>query len=231
MDSIKVLVADDHDLFRRGLIEVLQEEADIKVVGEARNGQEAVVKTGELAPDVVFMDLNMPEQNGIEATAYLNQSSPDVKVLVLTVSEEPTDLFRALGVGALGYVLKTASPRDILDALRQVHQGRVVISPSMAPRFLADLGQPGGAASAGPRASSGENTLTMREQEILQLVSRGLSNSDIAGELVVSENTVKTHIKNILSKLQSKNRSEAVAYASKLGYLPPEQTDGRGRDE
>ena len=164
MDPIKVLVADDHDLFRRGLIEVLREEADIDVVGEARNGQEAVAKTGELAPDVVFMDLNMPEQNGIEATAYLNQSSPNVKVLVLTVSEEPTDLFRALGVGALGYVLKTASPRDILDALRQVHQGWVVISPSMAPRFLADLGQPESTRStAGSRGASpsGEHQLTV----------------------------------------------------------------------
>ena len=222
MNRISVLVVDDHDLFRRGLVEVLEEEEDILVVGEASDGREAVVQADKLTPSVVFMDLNMPEQNGIEATAYLNQHMPEIKILVLTVSEEPTDLFRALGVGALGYVLKTASPRDIVEALRQVHQGWVVISPSMAPRFLSDLGQPGPSA-AGSRSKeispTGETQLTQREQEILQLVSRGYSNADIANELIVSENTVKTHIKNILSKLQSKNRREAVALASKLGYL------------
>jgi len=221
MSRVKVLLVDDHDLFRRGLKEVLEEE-DIDVVGQARDGHEAVNKATELKPDVVFMDLNMPGQSGIETTAYLTQNNPDVKVLVLTVSEEPSDLFRALGVGALGYVLKTASPRDIMDALHNVHQGWVVISPSMAPRFISDLAPPSGYAQA-PRStqasSPSETQLTMREQEILQHVARGLSNAEIAEVLVLSENTVKTHIKNILGKLHTKNRSEAVAYASRMGFL------------
>ena len=221
MSRVKVLLVDDHDLFRRGLKEVLEEE-DIEVVGEARDGREAVQKATELKPDVIFMDLNLPGQSGIETTAYLTQHNPDVKVLVLTVSEEPSDLFRALGVGALGYVLKTASPRDILDALRNVHQGWVVISPSMAPRFISDLAPPSGYVQA-PRSTQApppsETQLTLREQEILQHVARGLSNAEIAGVLIVSENTVKTHIKNILGKLHTKNRSEAVAYASRMGFL------------
>ena len=226
MSAIRVLVVDDHDLFRRGLIEALEEEPDIDVAGEARNGREAVERAQELDPDVVFMDLNMPEQSGIEATAYLNQNRPQTKVLVLTVSEEPADLFRAQGVGALGYVLKTASPTDIVEALWQVHQGWVVISPSMAPRFLTDLGQANDSAGAGQQGGSSqtvETQLTLREQEILRLVARGLSNAEIAGSLSVSENTVKTHIKNILGKLHMKNRSEAVAYAARMGFLQPDQ--------
>ena len=221
MNAIRVLLADDHDLFRRGLAEVLEEEDDIEVVGHARDGREAVQRTGEKMPDVIFMDLNMPGQGGIEATAYVTQQWPDIKVLILTVSEEPADLFRALGVGALGYVLRNAAPKDIVDALRNVNQGYVIVSPHMAPRFLAELSQ-GPDARTTPQAAGGmraETQLTLKEQEILQHVSRGLSNAQIAGALTVSENTVKTHIKNILGKLHSKNRSEAVAYAARFGFL------------
>ena len=226
MSTIKVLVVDDHDLFRRGLIEVLDEEDDLEVVGEARNGQEAIEQVGKLLPDVVFMDLNMPGQNGIEATAFITQKWPDMKVLVLTVSEETGDLYQALSVGARGYVLKISSPEEILDALRQVHQGWVVVSPAMAPRFLSDLSQPAGRTGGDrgtDRAHTDEAVLTIREQEILRLVARGLSNSGIAGELMVSENTVKTHIKNILGKLHMKNRSEAAGYANRMGIT---QGDG-----
>lgn len=224
MSHIRVLLVDDHDLFRRGLSEVLEEEADIRVVGQASDGREAAEKAAELSPDVVFMDLNMSGESGIEVTAYLTQQWRDMKVLVLTVSEEPTDLFRALSVGALGYVLKTASPKDIVDALRNVHQGWVVISPAMAPRFMSELTQsaafrPGHRPAGALKSSDGQ--LTLREQEILRHVARGLSNAAIAETLVVSENTVKTHIKNILGKLHTKNRSEAVAYASRLGFLDP----------
>jgi DNA-binding NarL/FixJ family response regulator len=233
MSTIRVLVVDDHDLFRRGLSEVLDEEPDIEVVGQARNGQEAAEKAEELAPDVVFMDLNMPGQSGIAATAYLTQKWPDLKVLVLTVSEEAGDLFRALSVGALGYVLKISSPQDIIDALRQVHQGWVVVSPAMAPRFLSDLGQTAAQESISQVAQAAlvkETQLTLREQEILRHVARGKSNIEIADELVISENTVKSHIKNILVKLQIKNRSEAVAYAARFGFLdadPPAGASGR----
>ncbi|MDP6455038.1 MAG: response regulator transcription factor [SAR202 cluster bacterium] len=216
MDTIRVVVADDHDLFRRGLTEVLEEEDDIDVVGQAADGREASEQAGTHQPDVVMMDLNMPGQGGIEATAYIGQKWPDVKVLVLTVSEEPNDLFRALGVGALGYVLKTASPSEIVDALRQVYQGWVVVSPAMAPRFMADLSQP---APKDAVATEIDTQLTAREQDVLKLVARGMSNAEIAGDLIVSENTVKTHVKNVLGKLQMKNRAEAAAYASRLGFI------------
>lgn len=209
------MVADDHDLFRRGLIEVLEEEDDLRVVGQASDGRSASQLAGVHNPDVVMMDLNMPGQGGIEATAYITQNWPDVRVLVLTVSEEPADLFKALAVGALGYVLKTATPRDIVDALRQVHQGWVVVSPAMAPRFMSDLGNAQVAESSPQTAGT---RLTAREQEVLRLVARGMSNAEIAADLVLSENTVKTHVKNVLSKLQMKNRAEAAAYASRLGY-------------
>ena len=223
-ETIQVLLADDHDLFRRGLAEVLQEESDIEVVGEARDGREAVEKAGDIQPDVVFMDLNMPGQSGIEATAYITQKWPEIRVLVLTVSEEPADLSRALGVGAQGYVLKTARPTEIVDALRNVYQGWVLVSPAMAPRFLEDLGQPSSPSSSSDGGDRRVGELTLREQEILQHVSGGLSNAEIADVLMVSENTVKTHIKNILGKLHTKNRSEAVAYASRLGFLKDQES-------
>lgn len=223
MNPIRVMVVDDHPLWRRGLVEMLTEEPDIEVVGEAGNGPEAIEKAGPLAPDVVFMDLNMPGLSGVETTAYLVQQWPQIKVLVLTVSEEPASLFQVLGLGALGYVLKTASPQEIVDALRQVYQGWVVISPAMAPRLLADLRQPAEArptSRAGAATEAGETQLTPREQEILQEVARGHSNAEIANALVVSENTVKTHIKNILGKLHMKNRSEVATYAARLGLGP-----------
>lgn len=223
MTAIRVIIVDDHDLFRRGLADVLEEEDDIQVVGQARNGKEAIKLVEAESPDVVFMDLNLPEQSGIEITAYITQKWPQVRVLVLTVSEQPADLLDALRVGAIGYVLKTASPSDIIDALRQVSQGWVVISPSMAPRFLADFAhsgpQPSAVKSVKISDASYEQQLTLREQEILRHVAKGMSNADIAQALVVSENTVKTHIKNILGKLQMRNRSEAAAYAARMGYL------------
>ena len=221
MSSISVLVVDDHDLFRRGLMEVLEEEDDITVIGEARNGQQAIEKAEELEPDVVFMDLNMPGQNGIEATAFLTQKWPDLKVLVLTVSEEAADLYRALSVGARGYVLKISDPQEIIDALRQVHQGWVVVSPAMAPRFLSDLGQATEtSAPQTPDPIAGETQLTPREQEILRLVARGLSNTELADTLMVSENTVKTHVKNILGKLHMKNRREAAGAGIRSVLIP-----------
>jgi len=224
MSTIRVLVVDDHDMFRRGVTEVLEKEDDITVIGEARNGQQAIDRAGELSPDVVFMDLNMPGKNGIEATAYLTQKWPDLKVLVLTVSEEAGDLYRALSVGARGYVLKISDAQEIIDALRQVHQGWVVVSPAMAPRLLSDLGQSpdiGAASQTLEGLPVGETQLTPREMEILRLMARGMSNAELADTLLVSENTLKTHVKNILGKLHMKNRREAAAYAARLGFIQP----------
>ena len=221
MSRIRVLIVDDHALFRRGLAEVLSEEEDLEIVAQAADGAEAVKKAMDLAPDVIIMDLNMRGLGGIETTSYLLHQRPSTNVLVLTVSEQAADLFRALSVGARGYVLKSADPQEIVDALRQVHQGWVVVSPAMAPRLISELGQVGAAiAGAADRAaaddSATETQLTTREQEVLQRLSRRLTNADIAGEMVLSENTVKTHIKNILSKLHFKNRAQATEYALRL---------------
>ena len=232
MSRITVLVVDDHALFRRGLVEVLAEESDIEVVGEAADGHEAIEKAASLRPDVVFMDLNMPGQDGITSTAYLTQRWPDMKVLILTVSEDPSDLFDVLRVGARGYVVKTASTVEIADALRQVHQGWVVLSPAMAPRFLSDLAQPSGPRPA-PQSAQGDEAatwqLTNRELEVLQLVARHLSNVEVATALMISENTVKTHIKSILSKLQAKSRREALAQAERFGLLEDNPEDAARR--
>ncbi|MCH8282589.1 MAG: response regulator transcription factor [Chloroflexi bacterium] len=224
MSTIRVLVVDDHDMFRRGVMEVLEREDDITVIGEARNGQQAIDRASELSPDVVFMDLNMPGKNGIEATACLTLKWPDLKVLVLTVSEEAGDLYRALSVGARGYVLKISDAQEIIDALRQVHQGWVVVSPAMAPRLLSDLGQSpdiGAASQTLGGLPAGETQLTPREMEILRLMARGMSNAELADTLLVSETTLKIHVKNILGKLHMKNRREAAAYAARLGFIQP----------
>lgn len=219
-ETVRVLVVDDHALFRRGLAEVLAQEGGLEVVGEAADGGEAIRKAGELAPDVICMDLNMKGQDGITATAYLTQQAPSSRVLILTVSEEPADLFNALRVGARGYVVKTSTTGEIVDAIRQVHQGWVVLSPAMAPRLVTELARPTRAPA--PARSSEDDMawqLTNREHDVLRLVARGMSNAEIAGELVVSENTVKTHVKNILGKLQVKNRRQALVYAARAGIL------------
>ncbi|HUG93060.1 MAG TPA: response regulator transcription factor [Planctomycetaceae bacterium] len=220
-----MLVVDDHALFRRGLVEVLAQESNVDVVGEAADGREASEKVRALTPDVVCMDLNMKGQDGITATAYLTQEAPSTRVLILTVSEEPADLFNALRVGARGYVVKTSTTTEIVDAIRQVHQGWVVLSPAMAPRMMSDLARPPQAAA--PPAAARERgpdddlawQLTNREHDVLRLVARGMSNAEIAESLFVSENTVKTHIKNILGKLQVKNRRQALVYAARAGIL------------
>ena len=219
MNAIRVLVVDDHDLFRRGLTEVLDEEDDMRVVGEARDGREAIARTAELAPDVVCMDLNMPGRGGIEATALLTQRWPEIKVLVLTVSEEPEDLYRALGVGALGYTLKNARPRDIVEALRQVSQGWVVVSLAIASRMLSDMRGP-------VELNEDDYLLADAELEVLELVTRGESSADIAHTLAVPEDNVKTHIKGIVHKLHARHRSEAEVYASRLSEL----VDGIGSE-
>ncbi len=229
VDPIRVLVVDDHALFRRGLVEVLSEEPDVEVVGEAGTGPEAIQQAQDLTPDVVFMDLNIPGGDGIMATAYLSQNLPQIKVLILTVSEQQEALFKALGVGARGYMVKTSSPEDIVNALRQVHQGWVVISPSMASRFLGQMPQAPESSATSSTKEEGElatGQLTYREQELLQLIARGLSNAEIATTLVISENTVKTHVKNILGKLQAKSRREAVELAARISSGRPRAAGG-----
>ena len=198
----RVLVVDDHALFRQGLCRVLS-EAGIDVVGEAGDGAEAVRMARRLGPDVVLMDLHMPVRDGVEATRDL---APEARVLILTVSDEDEDLFRALDAGAQGYLLKDTGPEALVGAVRSVAEGSVVLSPEVSKRVLAAVRRP-------RRDLSG---LSGREKEVLALVARGRSNLAIAKALGISEHTVKTYIERLFQKLDVSSRSEAAAYGADL---------------
>jgi DNA-binding NarL/FixJ family response regulator len=209
--ALRVLIVDDHALFRRGLQMVLKQEDDIDVVGEAGDGHEAVGKSQELMPDVILMDVRMPRRSGIEATQQIKDLMPHVKILMLTISDEEADLYDAIKAGASGYLLKEISIDEVADAIRSVWQGQSRISPSMASKLLTEF------AAMSKRADERQQLpaprLTDREMEVLKLVAQGLNNRDIAKELFISENTVKNHIRNILEKLHLHSRMEAVVYA------------------
>jgi DNA-binding NarL/FixJ family response regulator len=210
-DSIRVMIADDHALFRRGLIMVLESEDGMEVIAEAEDGAEAVAKAEELAPDVVLMDVRMPKLSGIEATRAIAEVDPAAKILMLTVSDEEDDLYDAIKAGANGYLLKEISIEEVADAIRAVVAGQSLISPSMASKLLTEFTSL--AKRADERQSVPAPRLTDRELEVLKLVAQGLSNRAIAGELYISENTVKNHVRNILEKLHLHSRMEAVVYA------------------
>jgi len=209
--ALRVLVVDDHALFRRGLQMVLRQEPDIDVVGEAGDGHEAVAKAQEFMPDVILMDVRMPKRSGIDATQKIKELLPHVKILMLTISDDEADLFEAIKAGASGYLLKEISIDEVADAVRSVWAGHSRISPSMAAKLLSEF------AAMSKRAEERQQLpaprLTDREMEVLRLVAQGLNNRDIAKELFISENTVKNHIRNILEKLHLHSRMEAVVYA------------------
>ncbi|MGV3760641.1 MAG: response regulator [Actinomycetota bacterium] len=210
-EAIRVLICDDHALFRRGLTMVLESEDGIDVVGEAEDGAEAVEKAEELAPDVVLMDVRMPRVSGIEATSTIAERVPTTKILMLTVSDEEDDLYDAIKAGASGYLLKEISIEEVASAIRAVVSGQSLISPSMASKLLTEFSNL--SKRADERQSVPTPRLTDRELEVLKLVAQGLTNRDIAGELYISENTVKNHVRNILEKLHLHSRMEAVVYA------------------
>jgi DNA-binding NarL/FixJ family response regulator len=212
-DPIRVLIVDDHALFRRGLEMVLTEEQDIELVGEASDGTEAVEKAGEALPDVVLMDIRMPKSSGIEACRAMKEVAPSAKIVMLTISDEEEDLFEAIRAGASGYLLKDIPYDEVADVVRAVHGGQSLINPSMAAKLLTEF-------AALARRDEEERAqqvpapkLTDREMEVLRLVARGMNNRDIAKELYISENTVKNHVRNILEKLQIHSRMEAVMIA------------------
>jgi DNA-binding NarL/FixJ family response regulator len=210
-DAIRVLIADDHALFRRGLQMVLEAESDIDVVGEAEDGSEAIQKVEETSPDVVLMDVRMPKRTGIEATRTIKDTMPLTKILMLTISDAEADLYEAIKAGASGYLLKEISIDEVANAVRSVQAGQSLISPSMASKLLTEFAsivkrRDERTQLPGPR-------LTERELEVLKLVAKGLNNRDIGGELFISENTVKNHVRNILEKLHLHSRMEAVVYA------------------
>ncbi|HEX2192647.1 MAG TPA: response regulator transcription factor [Acidimicrobiales bacterium] len=207
--AITVLVADDQELFRRGMQTVLATETGFDVVGEACDGAEAVARVGELAPDVVLMDVHMPEMDGIEAARRIREMAPSTRVIMLTVSDEEDDLYGAVRAGANGYLLKDSSLDDVADAVRAVAQGESLISPSMASKLLSEFSNLAGE----PTPEPGGPKLSDREREVLKLVAQGLTNREAASALHLSENTVKNHVANILDKLHLRSRLEAAMYA------------------
>jgi DNA-binding NarL/FixJ family response regulator len=214
---LRVLVVDDHALFRRGLQMVLGDEPDIEVAGEAADGHEAVERAKELMPDVVLMDVRMPGRSGIEATREIRETLPHVRILMLTVSDEENDLYDAIKAGASGYLLKETRPEEVPEAIRSVVDGQSRISPAMASKLLNEFATVRG--QNRDRQAVPPPVLTEREMEVLRLVARGLNNRDIARNLYISENTVKNHVRNILEKLHLHSRMEAVVYAVRQNLL------------
>lgn len=219
-DVIRVLIADDQALFRRGLYVVLGTEENIEVVAEAEDGEQAINKAEEMAPDVVLMDVRMPRVNGIEAAQRIRELLPSTKILMLTVSDEEDDLYEAIKAGANGYLLKEISVEEVATAIRSVVQGQSLISPSMASKLLNEFNSLARQA-AEKKEQLPAPVLTARELEVLKLVARGMSNRDVADQLYISENTVKNHVRNILEKLHLHSRMEAVMYAVRKRLLDP----------
>ena len=213
---IRVLVADDHAIVRKGIRALLATEADIEVVGEAADGKEAVEKAERLHPDVILMDLVMPGMDGIEATRRITTRQPEIRILVLTSFAEDEKVFPALKAGALGYLLKDAGPEELVQAIRQVYCGESSLHPAIARKVLQELSRP-------PERPLTPEPLTERELEVLRLIAKGKSNREIAEELVISEATVRTHVSNILGKLQLASRTQAALYALREGIAELEE--------
>jgi len=221
---VRILIVDDHALFRDGLRSLLRAEGH-DVVGEAKNGREAVDLTREVKPDLVLMDLQMPELDGLAATRLIVTESPDVKVVILTASEEETKLFDAIKSGAQGYLLKNLEADTFFDMLDRASRGEPALTPTLARKLLQEFAKPVEATAAA--SPDQEETLTAREREVLELMVEGVtSNRKLAKRLGLSENTVKFHVRNILDKLRVHNRAEVVGYALRHGIV---ETPGNPR--
>jgi NarL family two-component system response regulator LiaR len=207
---IRVLIADDHVVVRKGIRALLATEPGIAVVGEATDGAEAVRAAAELSPDVILMDIVMPAVDGIEAVRRIMAAQPRSRILVLTSFATDDQIFPALKAGALGYLLKDTGPEDLVQAIRQVHRGESSLHPTIARKVLQELSRP-------PQRPPTPDPLTAREVEVLRLVVQGRSNQEIARALVVSEATVRTHVSSILSKLHLASRTQAALYALREG--------------
>jgi DNA-binding NarL/FixJ family response regulator len=217
MSELRILLVDDHSLFRKGIAALLNTQPDFLVVSEAVNGEEAIERARELLPDVVLMDLNMPRCNGLEAARVIKQELPHVHVIMLTVSDEDRDLFTAIKNGADGYLLKTLEPQELYEMLAKVRNNEAPISGRLAVRILQEFRDMKQKPLEVPEASS--EVLTPREIEILELVVEGGTNNEIAQALCITENTVKIHLRNILEKLHLQNRIQAAVYAVRQGLV------------
>ncbi|HLZ26828.1 MAG TPA: response regulator transcription factor [Chloroflexota bacterium] len=220
---MRVLIADDHALFRDGLRSLL-EGRGVDVLGEARNGREAVDQARRLRPDVVLMDLHMPELDGLAATRLISAEQPDVKVVILTASEEDAHLFEAIKSGAQGYLFKNLASDELFQLLEGVARGEPALSPALARKLLGEFARPARTQPAAPVAGELVDTLTEREREVLDLLVQGItSNRELAERLVITENTVKYHFRNILDKLHVQNRAQVVAFAVRHGMVAPHE--------
>ena len=209
---IRILICDDHAVVRAGLRALIEAKPDMELVGEAADGVAAVEKARELRPDVILMDLVMPRKGGVEAIGDIMRESPEARILVLTSFSEDDQAFPAIKAGAMGYIIKDSLPEELLEAIRDIHQGQPSLHPAIARRLMQELGQAG--ASPSPI-----ELLTEREIEVLKLVARGLTNQEIADKLVVSKRTVDSHINSILAKLRMTNRTQAALYALREGLV------------
>jgi NarL family two-component system response regulator LiaR len=207
---IRVLIADDHAILRKGIRALLGTEPDIEVVGETGDGLETVAQAEALHPDVILMDLVMPNMDGIEATRRITAEQPGVRILVLTSFAADDKVFPAIKAGALGYILKDSGPAELVQAIHQVHRGEPSLEPAIALKMLQELSHPS-------RRLPTPDPLSEREMEVLRLLAQGKSNREIADQLVITELTVRTHVSNILGKLHLASRTQAALYALKEG--------------
>ena len=210
-ESINVLIADDHAVVREGLRTLINTEPGMNVAGEASDGREAVLKARELEPDVILLDMVMPQQDGLSAITEIKKEQPEAKILVLTSFADDDKLFPAIKAGALGYLLKNASPQRLLRAIRDVYHGEPSISPDVAKKLMIEMQRP-------VELPPTEDPLTEREVDVLRLIAQGLTNQEIAAKLVIGEGTVRTHVSNILTKLHLANRTQAALYALREGF-------------
>jgi len=215
---LRVLVADDHVLFRQGLISLMRTRPDlVQVVGEAESGAEALALAGQLHPDVVLMDILMPEGDGLQTADRLRRTQPGTAIIMLTASELDEHVYRAVQLGAAGYLLKSLDAHELFDLMEGVARGEVALTRAIAARLLREL------RNAGTPDTDGSEALTEREVDVLRLVAQGSSNPQIADELHITVNTVKVHLRNILSKLQLDNRTQAAAYAVQNGLVAQDE--------
>jgi NarL family two-component system response regulator LiaR len=209
-ETIRLLIADDHAIVREGLRALIGTEPGLELIAEASDGMEAVSKVHALKPDVILLDMMMPRKDGLGAIEEIMKDQPNARILVLTSFAEDDKVFPAIKAGALGYLLKDSSPHELLQAIRNVHQGEASLHPTIARKLMRELNQP-------TNLPPTTDPLTEREVEVLRLVAQGLSNDDIAEKLVVSERTVRTHVSHILDKLHLANRTQMALYAIREG--------------
>jgi DNA-binding NarL/FixJ family response regulator len=219
---IRVLIADDHGLFREMLFHTLSEEEDIEVVGEAVDGKEAVEKTKALNPDIILLDINMPRLDGMEATKILRQEHPSTKIVILTAADDDELVFKLVKAGATGYLLKDTSTGNVVDAVRAAYSGESLIQPKVASKILKEFARLMDEKESTPAADGRSNklkALTDRELEVLKLVGKGMNNREIACALYIGENTVKTHVANSMHKLEFRDRVELALFAAQSGLI------------